>query len=102
MKKKIALLDKDREIERLQNREKPEVFINEYVALEKRNAYLNSLEISVDNVGLYELSARAVASEGAIKPNKLLILVLAAFVGLMIGTLWVLILGASRRRKATL
>ena len=101
MEKKLALLEGDREIEKLQNREKPEAFINDYVALEKRNTHLNSLEISVDNIELYELNARAVASQASIKPKKLLILVLAAFVGLMMGTLLVLIQGVSKKREAT-
>jgi len=101
MEKKLALLGNDREIEKFHKREKPEAFIDGYVALEKRNTHLNSLKISVDNVDLYELNARAVASQASIKPKKLLILVLAGFVGLMIGTLLVLIQGASRKRKAT-
>jgi len=101
MEKQLALLEKDREIEKLQNRENPQAFIKEYVALEKRNAHLNTLEINVDGVELYELGAKPMASQGSIKPKKMLILVLAAFVGLMMGTLLVLIQGASRKRKAT-
>jgi len=102
MEKQLALLEKDREIEKLQNRENPQAFIKEYVALEKRNAHLNTLEINVDGVKLYELDAKPMASQKSIKPKKLLILVLAAFVGLMMGVLLVLIQGASRKRKATL
>jgi len=101
MEQQLALLEKDREIEKLLSRENPQAFIKEYVALEKRNAHLNTLEINVDGVELYELDAKPMASQRSIKPKKLLILVLAAFVGLMMGTLLVLILGASRKRKAT-
>ena len=102
MEKQLALLEKDREIEKLQNRETPQSFINEYVALEKRNAHLNTLQMKVDGVELYELDAKPMASQKSIRPKKLLILVLAVFVGLMMGTLLVLIQGASRKRKATL
>jgi len=101
MEKQLALLEKDREIEKLQNRETPQAFIKEYVALEKRTAHLNTLQIEVDDVALYELDSKPMASQKSIKPKKLLILVLAAFVGLMMGTLLVLIQGASRKRKAT-
>jgi len=102
MEKQLALLEKDREIEKLQNRETPQAFIKKYVALEKRNAHLNTLQIEVDDVALYELDAKPMASQKSIKPKKLLILVLAAFLGLMMGTLLVLIQGASKKRKATL
>jgi len=95
-------LEKDREIEKLLSRENPQAFIKEYVALEKRNAHINTLEINVDGVELYELDAKPMASQRSIKPKKMLILVLAAFVGLMMGTLLVLIQGASRKRKAIL
>jgi len=101
MEKQLALLEKDREIEKLQNRETPQAFIKEYVALEKRNAHLNTLQIEVDDVALYELDSKPMASQKSIKPKKLLILVLAAFLGLMMGTLLVLIQGASKKRKAT-
>jgi len=101
MEKQLALLEEDREIEKLLNRENPQAFIKEYVALEKRNAHLNTLEINVDGVELYELDAKPMARQKSIKPKKLLILVLATFVGLMMGALLVLILGASRKRKAT-
>ncbi len=102
MEKQLALLEKDREIEKLQNRETPQAFIKEYVVLEKRNAHLSTLQIKVDDAALYELDAKPMASQKSIKPKKLLILVLAAFVGLMMGTLLVLIQGASKKRKATL
>jgi len=102
MEKQLALLEKDREIEKLLSRENPHAFIKEYVALEKRNAHLNTLEINVDSVELYELDAKPMAGQRSIKPKKKLILVLAAFVGLMMGTLLVLIQGASRKRKAIL
>ncbi|MEH6345941.1 MAG: Wzz/FepE/Etk N-terminal domain-containing protein [Bermanella sp.] len=102
MEKQLALLEKDRAIEKLQNRKKPEAFLNEYIALEKRNEHLKTLQINVSEVELYELNAKPVASQGSIKPKKLLILVLAAFVGLMLGTLFALIQGASRRRSASL
>ncbi len=101
MEKQLALLEKDREIEKLQNRETPQAFIKEYVALEKRNAHLSTLQIEVNDVALYKLDSKPMARQKSIKPKKLLILVLAAFVGLMMGTLLVLILGASRKRKAT-
>jgi len=102
MEKQLALLERDRDFEKLQNRDTPQAFIKEYVALEKRNSHLNTLQIEVDNVALYELDSKPMASQKSIKPKKLLILVLAAFVGLMMGTLLVLIQGASRKRKATL
>jgi len=102
MEKQLALLEKDREIEKLLSRENPQAFIKEYVALEKRNAHLNTLQIEVDDVALYELDSKPMASQKSIKPKKLLILVLAAFVGLMMGTLLVLLQGASKKRKATL
>jgi len=56
----------------------------------------------VDGVELYELDAKPMAGQRSIKPKKMLILVLAAFAGLMMGTLLVLIQGASRKRKAIL
>ncbi len=101
MEKQLALLENDREIEKLQNREDPAAFINEYIALEKRNAHLNTLQITVDGVELYELNTKAVASQKTIKPKKLLILILASFVGLMIGTLFVLLQGAGKKRKSS-
>ena len=101
MEKQLALLEKDREIEKLQNRETPQAFIKKYVALEKRNAHLSTLQIEVNNVALYKLDSKPMARQKSIKPKKLLILVLAAFVGLMMGTLLVLIQGASKKRKAT-
>ncbi len=62
---------------------------------------MNTLQIKVGDVELYEVNAKPMASQKSIKPKKLLILVLAAFVGLMMGTLLVLIQGASKKRKAT-
>ena len=100
MEKQLALLEKDREIEKLQSREKPAAFINEYIVLEKRNAHLNTLQITLDEVDLYELNAKPVASQNSIKPKKLLILILAAFVGLMIGVLLVLFQSAGKNRKS--
>jgi len=102
MEKQLALLKNDREIEKLQNREKPEAFIKEYIALEKTNAHLNTLEIKVDNVELYKIDAKPMASQSAIKPKKLLILILAGFVGVMLGTLFVLIQGVAKKRKSLL
>ncbi|MEY8262907.1 MAG: Wzz/FepE/Etk N-terminal domain-containing protein [Bermanella sp.] len=100
MEQQLALLEKDRNIEKLQSREQPQAFIDAYVTLQKRNAHLNALQISMDDAELYQLDAKPMASQAAIKPKKLLILVLAAFVGLMMGTLFVLIQGASRKRRA--
>ncbi len=102
MEKQLALLDNDREIEKLQNRAKPAAFIDAYIVLEKRNAHLNSLQIDVGGSELYELIAKPVAGSKVIKPKKLLILALAGFLGLILGVLTVLIQGAAKKRKASL
>ncbi len=99
MEKKLALLDKDRDLEKLQNREKPGAFLDEYIALEKRNDYLNTLKIKVKGVELFSLNSKPMVNKGAIKPKKLLILVLSALVGLVLGTLFVLIQASAKRRK---
>lgn len=102
MEKQLALLENDREIEKLQNRPRPAAFIDEYIALEKRNAHLNSLQVDVGSVELYELIAKPVAGSKVIKPKRLLILVLAGFVGLVLGVLVVLIQAAVSKRKVAL
>ena len=102
MEKQLALLERDREIERLLGRTRPTAFIDGYIALEKRNSYLNMLQIDVGSAELYELIARPVAGSKLVKPKKLLILVLAGFVGLMLGVLIVLIQNAVRKRKVSL
>jgi len=102
MEKQLALLENDRETEKLQNRAKPAAFIDAYIVLEKRNAHLNSLQIDVGGAELYELIAKPVAGSKVIKPKKLLILVLAGIVGLMLGVLIVLIQAAASKRRVGL
>lgn len=99
MEKQLALLENDREIDKLESRTKPAAFIDGYIELEKRNAHLNTLQIDLSGAELYELIARPVGGSKLIKPKKLLILVLAGFVGLMLGVLIVLIQSAGRKRK---
>ncbi len=102
MEKKLALLERDRDLEKLQNREKPEVFLDGYVALEKRNSYLSALQIKVEGVELFSLNSKPMGGQGSIKPKKIIVLVLSAFAGLMLGCLIVLIQNAVGNRKMSL
>ncbi len=99
---KIALLENDRELERIKTRQQPQAFIKNYVALEKRNAHLSVLSLDESKMALFELDSKPMVSDGAVKPKKVLIVVLALFVGLMMGILLVLIISASKNRKAAL
>ena len=99
---KIALLENDRELERINTRQQPQAFIKNYVALEKRNTHLSALGLDESKVVLFELDSKPMASNAPVKPKKVLIVGLALFVGLMMGVLMVLILSASKNRKVAL
>ena len=99
---KIALLENDRELERINTRQQPQAFIKNYVALEKRNTHLSALGLDESRVVLFKLDSKPMASNAPVKPKKVLIVGLALFVGLMMGVLLVLILSASKNRKVAL
>ena len=98
---KIALLENDRELERIKTRQQPQAFIKNYVALEKRNAHLSVLSLDESKVVLFELDSKPMVSSVPVKPKRVLIVALSLIVGLMMGVLLVLIISARNNRKVT-
>jgi LPS O-antigen subunit length determinant protein (WzzB/FepE family) len=100
LERQIALLNTNREIEKLRGRERPQLFLDNYLKIEQENMYLSSLEMNVDQASLFTLQKKAMPAVAPIKPKKLLILVLSCILGGVFAVLFVLVRTAVKSRQA--
>ena len=99
LERQIEMLKENREIEKLLNRKNPAAFLDDYEALQKRNAYLNTLIIDVKSANLYHLDVFPLPPVAPIKPKKLLIVALSIILGGFVGVMYVLLSGSVKVRR---
>lgn len=89
--KELLLLQTNRQIEILQQREQEDLFLSDVQPLRAEVARLRNLNIDMSRLKLVTIDQQALAPLGAIKPKKALILVLALVLGGMLGVILALI-----------
>lgn len=98
--KELQLLENNRRIEQLQQREQEDLFLSRIADWREEEARLKSLKLDLSAVNLVRRDQRAVPPLQAVKPRKALVLALSAVLGGMLGLLVALVRSAVQRRTA--
>lgn len=97
---KLRLLEQNREIQLLKQREQEDLFIGEYAKWSKEAAALKALNLDLSNLQLVKIDQQAVYPRFAIKPNKILVVAGGVVLGVMLGLLWALALVIVRNTQS--
>ncbi|WP_139159504.1 Wzz/FepE/Etk N-terminal domain-containing protein [Pseudomonas argentinensis] len=96
---KLRLLEQNREIQLLKEREEEDLFIGDYAKWNKEATALKALNLDLSNLQLVNVDQQAVYPRAAIKPKKILIVILGILAGWVIGIFFALVAMASKRWK---
>lgn len=88
----LSLLEQNRQIQLLKQREKEDLFIGDYAKWNKEAAGLRALNLDLSKLQLVNVDQQAVYPRTHIKPNVFFVLVLGALIGLIAGTLVAIVL----------
>lgn len=108
IEKELHLLTQNRQIELLQLREKPDLFLDEITTIKQKIAELNIAQLKIENQILPHLATleivavdeKAIAPLAPIKPNKKLITLIGFLLGGILGVILVLLQESIRNRRA--
>jgi len=101
IEKELQLLNQNREIEQLKQRDEEDLFIGAYADWHKEAAKLKNLNLNLANLNLVNIDQYAGAPYSPVKPKKALILAAGLVLGVMLGVFVALvrILVSSSSRK---
>lgn len=100
IQKELQLLEHNRQIEVLLQREEEDLFLNEIAAFREEEAQLKTLAVDLSAVNLVEIDQPAVTPLRPIKPRKALILALGLVLGGMLGVFAALIRAMFQQRQS--
>ncbi|RON08701.1 chain-length determining protein [Pseudomonas brassicacearum] len=89
--KELQLLQVNRQVEVLKQRENEDVFLRDVEPLRSEIARLRNLNIDMSNIKLVTIDQQALQPPGPIKPKKVLVVVLGLVLGLLVGVILVVI-----------
>lgn len=99
IQKELQLLERNRQIEQLLQREQEELFLSEIAAFREEEAQLRTLQLDLSAVNLVEIDQPAVTPLHPIKPRKTLVLALGLVLGVMLGLFAALLRAMYLQRK---
>ena len=99
--KELRMLDVNREVEALSNRENEDVFLQNVDPLWAEDARLRSLNIDMSQLKLVSVDRQAQEPLNPIKPKGAMIIALSVLVGLMLGILLAMLTYFHQVRRAT-
>lgn len=99
IQKELQLLERNRQIELLLQREQEELFLSEIAAFREEEAQLRTLQLDLSAVNLVEIDQPAVTPLHPIKPRKTLVLALGLVLGVMLGLFAALLRAMYLQRK---
>lgn len=82
---KLRLLEQNREIQLLKEREEEDLFIGDYAKWNKEASALKALNLDLSNLQLVNVDQQAVYPRAPVKPRKVLIVLLGGVVGSALG-----------------
>ncbi|NWC95255.1 MULTISPECIES: Wzz/FepE/Etk N-terminal domain-containing protein [unclassified Pseudomonas] len=83
--RELQLLKANREVEILNQRKNEDIFLSGVQPLRAEQARLRNLNIDMSRLSLVTIDKKALEPLGPIKPKKIMILILGAFFGLILG-----------------
>jgi len=98
IRKELILLSNNRSVEAIKARANEQDFLEGVEALRVERARLQSIDTQLLGLHLVSIDQRAVASDKPIKPRKVFVVVIALVVGLVLGTIIVLVRAAFKSR----
>ena len=98
--KELQLLQSNRQIEILNNRENEDLFLANVDSLRAEEARLRNLNIDMGQVRLVTIDKQALEPMSASKPKKTLIVIVGILVGLVLGVIMVLVRNSMRGGNA--
>lgn len=87
----LAMLENNREVEILQERESEDLYLNNLAELREEAARLKGIKLDTERLRLVRLDQPALQSSSPIKPKKAMILALGLVLGGMLGVFFALI-----------
>lgn len=100
IQQELKLLNSNRQIEILQNRENEDLFLAELADKKRQTTRLANLNLDLQDTKLVEVDKKAIAPMSAVKPKKQLIIAVGFVLGGMLGVFAALLRSAIRKRKA--
>lgn len=97
----LRMLEQNRQIELLKQRGDEDLFIGDYAKWNKEAAGLRALNLELSSLQLVNVDQHAIYPRAALKPNKTLVLLLGAFIGLLAGIVSAFVLIVSNVRLRT-
>ena len=101
IKKELQLLDQNRQIEQLKSRKNDDLFLTTLVDMRVEKSRLEHINRDLSELALVKVDQQAIKPNKPIKPNKLLILTLGIFGGVMLGIIVALLRGMVLSRSAS-
>lgn len=98
--RELKLLEHNRQVEVLQQREEEDLFLKEVAEWSKERARLKSLDLDLEAVQLVNIDRQAVVPTTPVHPRKALILALAVMLGGMAGVMAALIRAMVVRQRS--
>lgn len=97
--RELQLLQANREVEMLKQRQNEELFLSGVDALRAEQARLRNLNIDMGGVKLVTIDKEAIEPLGPAKPKKILVVLVGVMLGLMLGIVAALVCAAVQRRR---
>lgn len=101
IQKELQLLEHNRQIEILLQRDEEDLFLTEIAAFREEEARLKALTLDLSGVNLVKIDQEAVAPLRPIKPRKALAIALGLVLGAMLGVFAALIRALYQQRQAS-
>ncbi len=102
IKEKLQLLEHNREVETLNQRENESLFFDGQAATREEITRLHNIQTDLSDMNIVAIDQRAVEPMAQVKPKKSLVVVLSVFLGLFFGVIVVLVRGSFRGREEVL
>lgn len=100
IEKQLRLLESNRKIEILKNRQEEDLFLEELAGYHKSLAKLQNIDLDLDQIDIVEIDEYAIEPLSPIKPKKKLIVIIGFLLGGMLGVGAALVRIVIRNRKA--
>lgn len=95
----LQLLQTNREVEVLKQRQNEELFLNGVEALRAEQARLRNLNVDMSGLKLVTIDKEAIEPLGPAKPKKILVILAGVVLGLVLGIITALVSAAVQRRR---
>lgn len=100
IEKELALLEKNREVEILRQREQEDLYLKDLAIWREEAARLSGIKLETDRLRLVRLDQPALQPLAPVKPKKLMIIALGAVLGVMLGVFVALVRCLMTRRPS--